>query len=47
MFSIFKQKNHGWLFKIANKAEEVMLVFILIGELSSTNKQLYANVKGR
>lgn len=39
MFSIFKQKNHDWLFKIANKAE-VILVSILIGKLSNTNKKL-------
>lgn len=40
MFSIFKQRNHDWLFKIANKSEEVFLVSVLIGKLSSTNKKL-------
>ena len=46
MSGIFKQKNHDWLFNIAEKAEEVILALILTGNLSSTNRKLSAHVQG-
>lgn len=36
VFSIFEQRTHVWLFKIVNKAEDIIPVLLLLGKLSSS-----------
>lgn len=40
LFSGLRQRNHDWLFKIAERADDVILVSILIGKLSSSRPKL-------
>lgn len=47
MFCICKQRNHDWLFKIADRTEKFILVLILMGKLPNTKKQLCVKARGR